>query len=85
MINRLKRIANILFKNFNNSETVATELLFDRNFSTYQKFSLGNTSVDQKISGSEKFYASEREEGVSKFSVENFLCHSAENFRRGTL
>ena len=26
----------------------------------YQKISLGNTSVDQKISGVEKFYASER-------------------------
>ena len=37
----------------------------------------------QKISGSEKFYASEKGEGVSKFSVENFLSHSAENFRRG--
>ena len=37
----------------------------------------------QKISGSEKFYASEKGEGVSRFSVENFLSHSAENFRRG--
>ena len=37
----------------------------------------------QKISGSEKLYASERGEGVSRFSVENFLSHSAENLRRG--
>ena len=37
----------------------------------------------QKISGSEKFYASERGEEVSGFSVENFLSHGAENFRRG--
>ena len=37
----------------------------------------------QKISGSEKFYASERGEGVSRFSVEKFWSHSAENFRKG--
>ena len=55
--------------------------------SQYRKILLGNTSVYQKISGSEKFYASERGrgEGVSRFSVENFLSHSAENFRRGIL
>ena len=51
--------------------------------SLYQKLSLGNTSVYRKVSGSEKIYASERVEGVSRFSVENFLSHSAENFRRG--
>ena len=35
-----------------------------KNFVTqYRKISLGNTSVFQKISGSEKFYASERERG----------------------
>ena len=38
------------------------------------KISLGNNSVYQKISGSEKFYASER--GVSSFFVENLLSHS---------
>ena len=37
----------------------------------------------QKISGSEKFYASEKGEGVSRFSVEIFLSHSAKKFRRG--
>ena len=39
----------------------------------------------QKISGREKFYASEwgRGEGVSRFFVENFLSHSAENLSRG--
>ena len=51
--------------------------------SLYQKISLGNTSVYQKISGIEKFYASERGEGVSRFSVKLFLSHSAEKFRRG--
>ena len=51
--------------------------------SQYQKISLGNTSVYRKILGSEKIYASERGEGVSKFSIEIFLSHSAENFRRG--
>ena len=49
----------------------------------YQKNSLGNTSVFQKISGIEKFYASER--GLSRFAVENFLSHSTEKFRWGTL
>ena len=39
--------------------------------------------VYQKISGSEKIYASERGEGVSRFSVEMFLSHSAENLSRG--
>ena len=37
----------------------------------------------QKISGGQKFYASERGEGVSRFSIENFLSHTAKNFRRG--
>ena len=35
----------------------------------------------QKISGSEKVNGSERG-GVSRFSVENYLSDSAENFRR---
>ena len=34
-------------------------------------------------SGSEKFYASEKGEGVSRFYIEHFSSHSAENFRRG--
>ena len=50
--------------------------------SQYQKISLGNTSLNQKISGSEKFFASER--GVSNFFVENFLSHSTEKFRKRT-
>ena len=37
----------------------------------------------QKISSSEKFYASETGEGVSRFSAENILSHSAENLSRG--
>ena len=53
--------------------------------SQYRKILLRNTSVYRKISGSEKIYASERGEGVSRFSVENYLSHSAEKFRRGTL
>ena len=36
-------------------------------------------AVFQKNSGSEKF----ADKGVSRFSVEVFLSHSAENFRRG--
>ena len=40
---------------------------------TVPKISLGNTSVYQKISGSEKFYGSEKGEGVSRFSVEIFF------------
>ena len=35
------------------------------------------------LSGPEKVWI--REGGVSRFSVENFLSHSAENFRRWTL
>ena len=93
-------------------------------FSQYRKISLGNTSMYQKISGSEKLYASERGyqdfwwkifcltvpkisvggsfrvsliSGIEKFlcfrglfhdfrfSVEKFLSHSAEKFRRWTL
>ena len=56
--------------------------------SKYRKISLGNTSVYQKISGIENFYASERGGGggrVSRFFVENFLSHSTEKFRWGTL
>ena len=41
--------------------------------SQYQKISLGNISVYQKISGIEKFYASER--GVSRSSSKTF-CHT---------
>ena len=37
-----------------------------------------------EISGTERIYASERE-GVSRFPVENFLSHSIENFRWGTI
>ena len=37
----------------------------------------------QKISCNEKLYASEKGEGVSRFCVENFLSHSAENLSRG--
>ena len=52
-------------------------------FLTVPKDFVGEHIGDRKISGSEKIYASERGEGVSRFSVENFLSHSAENFRRG--
>ena len=38
-------------------------------------------AVFQKISVSQKVYALRG--GESRFSVENFLSHSAENFRRG--
>ena len=59
--------------------TIRSKIFVSQN----QKVSLGNTSVYQKFLGSEKLYASEKGEGVSRFSVENFLSHSAENFRRG--
>ncbi len=36
----------------------------------------------QKISGGEKFYASERGKEVSRFSVENYLSHGADTFPR---
>ena len=49
----------------------------------YQKISLWNTSVYQKISGIEKCYALQR--GVPRFSVENFLSYSTKKFRCGTL
>ena len=42
-------------------------------------------AVFQKISKSEKVYGSEAGRRVSSFFVENFLSHSAENFRKGTL
>ena len=45
---------------------------------------MGNISVYQKISGIEKFYASEGG-GVSRFFVENLLSHSTEKFHWGTL
>ena len=35
------------------------------------------------FSGIEKFYASERGEWLSRFSVKTFLSHGAEKFRRG--
>ena len=35
------------------------------------------------VLGTEKFYASERGEEVSRFSVENPLSHSDEKFPRG--
>ena len=41
-------------------------------------------AVFQKLSKSKKFYGSEAGRRVTSFSVENFLSHSAENFRRGT-
>ena len=42
-------------------------------------------AVFQKVFKSGKVYGSEAGRRVSSFSVENFLSHSAEKFRRGTL
>ena len=39
----------------------------------------------QRVSKSEKVYGPEAGRRVSSFSIENFLSHSAEKFRRGTL
>ena len=41
-------------------------------------------AVFQKTSGIEKFWIRGGGGGVSRFSVENFLSHSAERYRRGT-
>ena len=41
-------------------------------------------AVFHKISGSEKYCGQEGWGWVSRFSVENFLSHSAEKMRRGT-
>ena len=62
---------------------------FRRKFfvSQCRKISWGNPSVMfQKISSSERVYGKEGGGvGVSRVSVESFLSHSVENFRRGTL
>ena len=50
---------------------------------TVPKVSVGGSFTVALISGIEKFWI--REGGVSRFSVENFLSHSAEIFRRGSL
>ena len=42
-------------------------------------------AVFQKISKSGNTYESDAGRRVSSFSVENFLSHTAENFRSGTL
>ena len=42
-------------------------------------------AVFQKVSRNKKFYGSEAWRRVSSFAFENFLSHSAEKFRRGTL
>ncbi len=44
---------------------------------------MGGSLTVAVISGNEKFFASERWEGVSRFSVDLFLPHGAEKFRRG--
>ena len=44
--------------------------------SHYRKISLGNISVYQKISGSEKFYASERGEGIKFLRRKLFVTQS---------
>ena len=50
---------------------------------TVPKTFIGEPFRVSLISGTEKNYASERGEGVSRFSVENFLSHSAEKIRMG--
>ena len=51
---------------------------------TVPKISLGESFIVALISGIEKVWR-RGGGGVSRFSVENFLSHSAENFRRGIL
>ena len=48
---------------------------------TVPKISVGESFTVALISGSEKVYGQEGE-GVSRFSIENFLSRSAENLRR---
>ena len=69
-------------KNFMNNRGIT---FFRRNFfvAQYRKISLGKFSVYRKLSGIEKFYASE-EGGVSRFSVENF-CHTVPKSFFGTV
>ena len=50
--------------------------------SQYRKTSYGKPLVFQKVSGIEKFYASE---GYITIFRRKILSHSAETFRRGTL
>ena len=54
-------------------------------FLTVPKNFMGESfcAVFQKMSGSEKVL--DKKGGVSRFSFENFLSHSAEKFRRATL
>ena len=47
------------------------------------KISVGESSIVALISGTKNVWR--RGGGVSRFSIENFLCHSAENFRRVTI
>ena len=49
---------------------------------TVPKIFVGESFIVTLISGSEEVWIGG---GVSRFSVENFWSHSAENFRRGTL
>ena len=52
--------------------------------SEYRKISLRNISVYRKISGIEKYYASERWGGIT-FLRRKLLSHSTEKFRWGTV
>ena len=49
---------------------------------TVPKISIGESFTVALFSGSEKFWMGG---GVSRFSVETFMFHRAENFRRGVL
>ena len=51
---------------------------------TTEKLRRGTLLCFIKFLVSKKFMDKRGREGVSRFSVENFLSHSAENFRRGT-
>ena len=59
--------------------------IFRRKFfvSQSRKNSYGEPYSVSLIAGTEKVWIREKG-GVSRFSVENFLSHSAEKFRRGT-
>ena len=75
-------------KNFMLHRVMSRFSIFCRNFfvSRCRKFSKVNPSVlcFRKLPVAKKFMV-KRAGGVSKFSVENFFSHSAENFRMGVI
>ena len=71
----------LVSKSFKQKRGEASRFCRKSFISQYRKISLGNISVYQKISGSEKFYASER--GGYQVSSSKTFCHTVpKNFVR---